>query len=396
MQIAMIMLNQVGKGTFWRAWYLGRLLAKRGHQVALIAMSPRSRFRLHERVVDGIRLVETPDLFPGSLRSGWDPWDTFRRNQWLRKRSFDIVHAIEARPTVLWPALAAKRRGVKLIMDWCDWLGRGGSVEERPNALMRAVLRSIETYFEEHFRTRADGTITINSFLRDRAIRLGVKPESIAVICNGSDASIQPLERLTARQMLGLPAEMPLIGYTGMIYTRDAEFMASAFNRVQREIPPAKLILVGYFNRQIERWLDDPSAVIRTGPLTLVQVHQYLSACDLCWLPLRDSGANRGRWPGKLNDYMAVGRPVVATGIGELGELISRHQLGVATRDDADDFAAQTLGLLSDVERRTTLGLFARHAAEGVFSWERRADDLEAFYRHVLNSDVARDNLTHQ
>lgn len=382
----MIVFNQIEKGTYWRAFHLGRGLAKRGHSVTLMATSRMERLRIRERHVDGIRLLETPDLFPGPLRSGWDPWDTFRRVWWMNRRSFDVAHAFEARPVVLLPALAAQRRGAKLVMDWCDWFGRGGSVEERPSRLIRAMLRPVETYFEDRFRTRADGTTVINAFLRKRAIQLGVQPESILLIRNGSDASVPPLDRLTARRAVGLPIHALLIGYVGGIYTRDAELMASALNRVRRTVPNVQLVLVGYFNRDIESLLDDSSAVVRTGSMTSEQVYQYLAACDLCWLPLCDSGANRGRWPLKLNDYMAIGRPVVSTSVGDLADVILRYQLGVVARDDADDFAAHTLALLADPDRREAMGQAARRAAEEVFSWERQVDVLEVFYRRVLAS----------
>jgi len=386
LRVLIMILNQVGKGTYQRASYFGRTLAKRGHQVTLMAMSPQSRLRLRERDTNGIRLVETPDLLPGSLRSGWDVWDVFCRIQWLKGRSFDIVHAVESRPVVLWPALMARRRGAKLVMDWCDWFGRGGSVEERPNWLLRSILRPVETFFEERFRTRADGTLVINPFLRDRAVQLGVRPESMMVIRNGADTSVVPQDHLTARVAAGLPVNVPLIGYVGGIYPRDAELMALAFNRLQRIVPEARLVLVGYFNRRIEPLLDHPEAVIRTGWVTGEQVFQYLAACDQCWLPLRNTGANRGRWPGKLNDYMSVGRPVISTGIGELADLIPRYQLGVVAREDPDDFAERALELLADQDRCMALGRAARRAAEEVFSWDRMTDDLEIFYNRVLNS----------
>jgi glycosyltransferase involved in cell wall biosynthesis len=384
----MIILNQVGKGTWQRASYFSRTLAERGYQVTLMAMSPQSRLRLHERDMDGVQLVETPDLLPGSLRSGWDLWDAFRRVRWLKGRSFDIVHAIEARPVVLLPALAAQKRGAKLVMDWCDWFGRGGSVEERSNWLLRSVLRPVETYFEEHFRPRADGTLVINSFLHDRAIELGVKPESITVIRNGSDTSVPTWDRLTARRAVGLPVDAPLIGYVGGIYPSDARLMAAAFNRVRRAIPDARLVLVGYFNRQIEPLLDHPEAVIRTGWVTGEEMFQYLAACALCWLPMCDSGTNRGRWPGKLNDYMAVGRPTVATAVGDQAEMIPHYQLGLVARDDPGDLAARTVELLTDRERCEEIGRAARRAAEGVFSWEKMTDRLEVFYEQVLGKEA--------
>jgi glycosyltransferase involved in cell wall biosynthesis len=287
---------------------------------------------------------------------------------------------------VLYPALAAQRRGAKLIMDLCDWFGRGGSVEERPNGLVRAMLRPLETFFEEHYRTRADGTLAINAFLRKRAIDLGVKPECTEVIRNGAVTHIAPTDRLAARREFGLPLEAPTIGYVGNIYTRDAELMAAAFDRVRRAMPDARLLLVGYFNRRIETWLEDAASVIRTGAVTFEQVYAYLSACDVCWLPLRDSGANRGRWPGKLNDYMTVGRAVVATAVGDLAEVIPQYRIGVVTRDDADEFARQTVELLHDARRREQMGKQARHAAEGDWSWARKTDTLENFYRRVLQT----------
>ncbi len=384
MRILMIVFNQVGKGTYWRAFHFGRVLAARGHAVTLMATSPRARLRVRERDADGVHLAEMPDLLPGSLRSGWDAWDAIRRVRWLKGRSFDLVHAFESRPVVLLPALAAQRRGAKLVMDWCDWFGHGGSVEERSNPLLRAVLRPVETLFEDRFRTRADGTTVINTFLRERAIKLGVRPESILLIRNGSDTSAQPMERLEARRAVGLPVDEPLIGYVGGAYSRDAELMALALNQVRRTVPDVQLVLVGYFNRDIESRLDDPTAVVRTGPVTSERVYQYLAACDLCWLPLCDTGANRGRWPFKLNDYMTVGRPVVATAVGDLPEAISGHQLGVVTRDNADDFAAQTLALLADADQRETMGQAARRAAETVFNWEKLVDGLECFYTELV------------
>jgi glycosyltransferase involved in cell wall biosynthesis len=381
-RILLTVFNQTGKGTYWRAFHWGRVLAARGHAVTLMAMSSRARLRLTERDVDGVHLVETPDLLPGSLRSGWDAWETIVRIAWLSGRRFDIVHTFESRPTVIFPALCARKS--KLVMDWCDWFGRGGSVEERPNPLVRAVLRPVETFFEEHFRVRADGTTVINTFLRERAVALGVRAETILLIRNGSDVSFVPPGRDDVRRALGLELDTPLIGYVGGIYTRDAELMAAAFNLVWRADLSARLVLVGYFNRDIEALLDDPAAVIRTGPVASPQMYQWLATCDVCWLPLRDSGANRGRWPFKLNDYMTVGRPVVATGVGDLPGVIEQYQLGVVARDDAKDFAACTLALLADVPRRVMLGQAARRAAETVFRWEGQVDDLEAFYRQLI------------
>jgi glycosyltransferase involved in cell wall biosynthesis len=293
------------------------------------------------------------------------------------------VHAFETRPVVIWPALAAKKRGAKLFLDWCDWFGRGGSVEERPNFVIRLILRPIETFFENHYRSDADGTTVINTFLYQKAIDLGVSPETIKIIRNGSNLKIQPKNCLEARKMLGLPTNMNLIGFVGGIYQQDAQFMAKAFNHLQKLNPKTRLVLVGYFNRPIEKWIINRNVVIRSGPLESNKLYNYLSACDVCWLPLCDSGANRGRWPYKLNDYMTVARPTIATKVGDLENFIKQYQIGTTTPVDAKEFANQTLDLLQNPSRARVLGDLARNVAETEFNWENLTTELESFYSSI-------------
>jgi glycosyltransferase involved in cell wall biosynthesis len=384
-KLLLVVFNQVGKGTYWRAFHWGRVLARWGHEVTLMATSPEARFFFRVSHSAGLRLVETPDLLSGALRSGWDPWNTMKRVAWLGREDFDLVHAFEGRPVVLFPALFEKKRGAKLIMDWCDWFGRGGSVEERPQPLIRWLLRPIETHFEEAYRNRADGTTVINVLLREKAIGLGVDPATIAVIQNGSDPERPEQTREEAKKKVGLEKEDQLIGFVGGTFSQDARFMADAFNRVMARNKRVKLLLIGFFNREIEPWLSDPSKAVRTGSLPYGRLFDYLSACDICWLPLCDNSANRGRWPLKLNDYLTVGRPVVATDVGELREVILKYELGLISGNHSADFARKTLELLEQAPLREELGKKARVAAETVFSWERITRDLELFYFKVLD-----------
>lgn len=392
----MIVFNQTGRGTYWRALNFARVLARQGHAVTLLATSPGSRLRLVERPLEGLRLVEAPDLLGGALRSGWDPWNSLRRIGWLDGQAFDIVHGFECRPVVIYPALAAARREAALVLDWCDWFGRGGSVEERPNPLVRAALRPVETYFEEHFRTQAAGTTVINSTLKEKALRLGVPPASIRLIRNGSDLSVAPIAQAEARLRLGLAAETPLVGFVGGAYTQDARLMAAAFNRLHASLPAARLLLVGYFNRPIEQWIDRPEAVLRSGPLrSSAEVFAHLAACDLFWLPLCDSGANRGRWPYKLNDYLAAGRPVVASAVGDLAEIVPQYGFGVTAGPDPGEFAGLSRALLDDPARRQALGQAARQTAEQVFNWDRLTGDLLDLYRQALAAGNSHASMSH-
>lgn len=389
MRILMIAFNPAWRGTFYRALHLARHLVRREHTVTLMAMSQAERWRFRSREVDGVTLVETPDLLWGRLRSGWDLWDALARIVWLRGRSFDLVHAFEARPIVILPALyMQRRRRLPLVLDWCDWFGAGGSVEERPNWLLRTVLRPVETFFEEHFRTWADGTTVINTVLRERAMDLGVPPETILLLPDGCDVErLQVLDRDEARRTLGLPLDQPLIGYIGAIFQRDARLMARALDLVRQTHPGAMLALIGYCNVDVAALVAEPQAVMRTGFISYEEMNRYLAACDLCWLPLRDTGANRGRWPLKLNEYMAAGRPVVATTVGDVARVLQEHEIGLLVRDEPEELAQATIRLLEDPASRDRLGRNARRVAEEVFDWALLTERLESFYDHVLSRE---------
>lgn len=381
-RILLLVFNTTGKGTYWRALDFGRELARRGHAVTLLATSPSARLRVRVQSVEGMTLVEMPDALGGTLRSGWDVWNTLRRMAWIGRQQFDVVHGFESRPTVIFPALWAKRNGAKLVLDWCDWFGAGGAVEVRPNPLVRAVLRRVETFFETHYRLRADGHTAINTLLRARLLAMGAAPARVLLLRNAAPVWAAPLTVESARAQVNLP-EGFWVGYVGGAYTADAQLMAQALNALRRSLPGARLLLAGYFNREIEQWLDEPAAVLRTGALTESQVRMYLAACDVCWLPLTDSGANRGRLPYKLGDYLAAGRAVVAADVGDVGLLVREYGAGVVTAANADALAAGVLQLAHAPDLRVQLGVNARRAAESALAVEKLTDDLEKLYESL-------------
>ncbi|NOK62438.1 MAG: hypothetical protein GFH27_549293n172 [Chloroflexi bacterium AL-W] len=388
MRVAMLVFNQPYRGTYWRAFYIGRELCRRGHTVTLLMTAPEERlcFRVMYECEGRLALVEAPDLLSGSLRSGWDVWASLLRSAWLHITDFDIIHAFECRPTVILPALFARQfSDAPLVIDWCDWFGRGGSVEERQNPVQRALLRPVETFFEEHFRTYADATTVINRFLGERARMLGVPTDSITLILNGSDTDGWELEsRQQARTMLGLAQETPLICYVGAIFERDAYFLSKAFDHLHAQRSDTRLLILGYCNVAVEQLVHNPAAVIRTGPLDTPTLRRYLRASTLGWLPLSDSGANRGRWPLKMNTYMEAGLPFVTTSVGNLGNFVCEYPAGIATAAEPDALARTTLTLLDNPVQLEQLGSTGRRLAETELSWTRVTDTVEQLYHQLI------------
>ncbi|MBA3533116.1 MAG: glycosyltransferase [Ardenticatenales bacterium] len=387
LRVAMLVFNEVGRGTYFRALGFARALAARGHQLSVLAMSRTARWKVTERTEEGVRIVEFPDWLWGPLRSGWDPVETLARLRWLSHEPFDVVHAFESRPTVIVPALYATRQHrAALVMDWCDWFGAGGSVEMRPNPLVRTVLRPVESWFEEHFRTQAAGTTVINSVLRDKALALGVAPESILWLPNGADSHrLRPIPRAEARQRLGLPHEPLLIGYVGSAFPVDLDLMGAAFDRLHALRPGVKLLRLGQHTYPLLAHLRDTEALLEPGYLSEEALNLHLAACDLFWLPLVNTGANRGRMPAKLLDYLCIGRPVVATRVGDIETLFEQEKLGRLADDTPEDVVRQTLALLDEEPTaHQHYHLTGQRLIRECFNWDRQAGRLEHHYFSAL------------
>jgi len=385
MKILLVTLNQVQQGTYWRAYHLGQNLARRGHQVTLVATRRNNRLKLSVTDADGIELVETPDLWHGKLR-GYELWNTLRRMIWLRGRNYDIVHGFEARPTVIYPArMVARYNQAPLILDWADWFGRGGSVEERSNPLLKYLLRPIETYFEDHFRTLANGNTVINSTLFQRAQGLGVNLSQLLLLPNGADTQrIQPISKDAARIKIGLPLDARIIGYIGTIFLRDAWLMAEAFDHLQTISQKTRLIIMGNCPIDLGQMVKQPELVQQTGFLKDDKLVEVMACCDLFWLPLTDSPANNGRFPLKLTDYLAAGRPVVATSVGDVVKIMEGGTVGVLTPPSAQGLVEGTISLLTDEVKLQSMGTAARELVEKHYRWDHLTDELIDFYTRII------------
>ncbi|UCG25883.1 MAG: glycosyltransferase family 4 protein [Chloroflexota bacterium] len=387
LRILMPVFNRIGKGTYWRTYGLAQELATRGHQITLLGAGPVGRAGVEVKRSGGFTQVAFPSLLATTQGSGYDPGDILARIRWLWSNAerYDLVHAFENRPSCLIPVWMSKRRGACFVSDWCDWFGQGGSVEHRPNHIVRALLRPVETALENRSRPRARGVTVINQTLYQKARDLGVEDKRILVLPNGAYIDdFQPSGQAEARRRLGLPPDIPLMAYTGTLLGSDADLMAAAFERIKAEMPEAQLLLIGYTNLDLRSMVRHPEAVISTGQVSFQALVDYVSASTIGWVPLADNAANAGRFPMKINDFMASGKAAIVTDVGDLGEVVREHGVGLVARPDPKSVAEQAIRLLKDEALRQQFEIRARQVAESVFNWPRIVDPLEDFYFQLM------------
>lgn len=378
MRLLFLNHNVAFQGTFFRAHQLARELVRRGHEVDLVTTSRRARVRHRWRSIDGVSVLEAPDLLAGPGRSGWDPSNALRRVVALRGRGYDLVHAFDARPAVIGPALWVRRRtGAPLVLDWADWWGRGGRIEERSGALVRTLVGPVETWFEESFRGRADACTVISRALEERLVGLGVTRERILRFPNGSDVrGIRPDSRAAARTRLGLDGEgRPLVVHLGVLTRTDAALLLGAFRQARARVPGLELVLV---NPKCP--LPETEGVRRTGFVDFDELRAWLAAADLGVVALEDTIGNRGRWPGRVNDYLAAGRPVLMTRVGDAPGYLEGAGAGRAVGADPQALGGAMAEMARDPAALAAAGERARRLAETELAWPGIADGVEQLY----------------
>ena len=225
------------------------------------------------------------------------------------------------------------------------------------NALVRSTERALATI--------TDCIVTISPAQRsDIVSRFRVAPERrVAMIPLGLD--LQALLTVTSgpstlRRTLGIPAGDIVFGFVGrFVPIKDLGTLINAFATVVRAVPNASLLMVGDgpSRPEIEAAAHDLGISERvhfagwTEDLTAVY-----GAMDVCVL----SSLNEGT-PVAVIEAMASGKPVVATAVGGVPDVVDDGRTGILVpARDPHRFAAAMIALAQDCLNRTQMGQAAR------------------------------------
>jgi teichuronic acid biosynthesis glycosyltransferase TuaC len=184
---------------------------------------------------------------------------------------------------------------------------------------------------------RATRVVAVSRALAEEAHRIGVARERIHVVENGVDKALfHPRDRAPARAALGLRSDGKLIVSVGRLErSKGAVDLLAAFARVAPRRPDLALALVGDGAareecRELAAAIGGQVSVVGARPLA--EVPQWMAASDLVTLPSWNEGS-----PNAVLEALACGRPVVASRVGGVPEIITTPSLGelVPARDPA-------------------------------------------------------------
>jgi len=297
--------------------------------------------------------------------------------------------------TILKLARFMKRERIDVVLTNMDKELRLGGLAAKLAGVSAVISRrGIDYPLKNHWRYRfaynvLATRVIANSLATKRALLRHapwLAPDRIEVIYNGIDMqSFAQPRTLNFRAEWNVQPHEPLLGFVGQLDERKGiRVLLNAFPRIRREVPSARLVLVGRgpLREMIENEVRNHGwheAVLLPGFLD--DIAAVMQAIDILLLP--------SFWEGfgiVLIEAMAAGKPAISTDISSMPEIIVDGQTGfVVPPGDAEALAERTIKLLQDSSLRKRYGQASRQRVVEQFTHDRMIDQLENLFAREVN-----------
>ena len=322
------------------------------------------------------------NLFVPDSRSLWIRPSYKRLRKWLQQNPVDAIISTGPPHSCHLIALKLKKAtGLPWIADFRDpWL----EIDYFSHLMLTRSTRRKHERMQWEVLTSADKVITVSWSWADLFRNYGA--EDVQVITNGFDpADFETIPAATPEKDV---FRISSIGTLEM--DRNPRGLWLALRMLLRKQPDlssqVEIHLAGKVDGAIFQDAPEISDLIRNhGYLPHQQALSLMQQADLLLLPLNeiDSANTKGRIPGKLFEYIAIGKPILMVGNpdSDAGRIVS--QLSDSWCVDNDD-ADTTLQILESCISHRHTTTYQRHFDHGRFERKNLTGDLAS----VLNSLV--------
>lgn len=362
-----------------RVRLLGRMLLLRGGRARVICtrvseLPGEARNVGTSGCVDGISYFYAPG---STIRS-----DSFILRRWREARGFlvtlvslwrqraagDLDCVILADGGSQLPGLS-----IFLLVRWLRLLGV--SVVSQLNDLppTRGMLPAVVSR-QLSLLSGVDGTVAISGWLArwalDEARRIGrpVDIIQIPILVDVTEQEVEPRARQSRDFVYAASTE----------YVHDLAFVLESMRHVWHRFPDATLTVTGMRPARVaelaaQLGVEEGIAEGRLRPAGYLErqalLAEYQRASALL-IPLHVDLKSRARFPSKIGEYLASGRPVITSRVGEVERYLDDGETAyLAVPGDVESFAGNMAAVFDDPAHAEAVGAAGRRVAENVFSY---------------------------
>lgn len=302
----------------------------------------------------------------------------------LKSIDGDVVYAIKPRPTSYGIGLLTKlrRNAPPLVLDIDDW--EVGSYLEHFDSNLKLVLHSIKslprpnsyvyTLIMEKLTFVADDITVSTKFLQNKF------GGTIVPHCRDTD-SFDPkkFNRESLREEWKIQDKEVIMFLGTPLPNKGLEEVIKALKSLNR--PDSIFMIVGAKEDKYTNYLKEigGNLVHMVGIQPFSKIPEFLSMADLVVLPLKNLSSTIGKVPSKVFDAMAMEKPIIATRVSDLPEILDGCGL-IVEPGDVDALAERIEFLLENENFAKEIGKKAREKCVEKYSWDRMEEILTRIF----------------
>ncbi|MDY6785798.1 MAG: glycosyltransferase family 4 protein [Cyanobacteriota bacterium] len=312
----------------------------------------------------------------------------------LQKIDGDLIYALRPKPTTLGLALLKRSRSrrSRILLDIDDWeLGWHNPYKPNFKQLARDIIKpegalrypDHRLYLQgmEKLAHRADAITVHTHFLRERF--------GGTYVPNGKDTTRfdpQLYDPQETRLRYGLSDYRVLMFPGAPRPYKGIEDVLAALEQLDQ--PDLRLAIVGgspyddYDRKLLERW---GRWIVKLPTFPVEKMPEIVSAAHIVVVPQRDTPAAKAQFPLKLTDGMAMAKPILATRVGDIPEIVA--DAGVLVDPScAEQLAEKIQWIFENMETARAMGLKARQRCVEQYSIDTMAAILAGLLQRLHSS----------
>lgn len=282
----------------------------------------------------------------------------------LLARLTGVPLVLEYNSSARWARLSGKRSSWSFVENLCDRINLNG----------------------------ADVIAVVSEELKARLARAGISPVRIVVNPNGvnPEAFSDTVDASFVKALL--PPDRIFVGFIGIFgQWHGVLTLAESVKYVLEQEPRAHFLIIGdgVLKEEMVAILRRDSAIAAvtfTGVVAHEDAPRYLNACDILVSPHEDmaDGSPFFGSPTKIFEYMAMGKGIIASRVGQLGQILEdeRNALLVEQRNPRD-LARAIVELIRSSDKRMELGREARRIVIEMYTWQHNFQRIVNHLQHI-------------